>query len=54
MKHVQVLSRAGLGRAQVESLMLVVNLLGAVLGLYTQVAYTFGIPIPQKGTEEAQ
>jgi hypothetical protein len=37
------------GPAQFESLLQLVGLLQALLGLFSNVANTFGIPIPQKG-----
>jgi len=53
MRHVRSISKRSPMPAQFESILQLVGLVNAILSLYVNVANTFGIPVPQKDTEEA-
>ena len=52
MKHLRIRTAVRPVEAQLESVLQLVGLLQSLLALYTNVAMTFGITIPQKGPEE--
>ena len=54
MKHLVLVSRSKPSCAQMESLLQLVGLLGALLGLIQNVADTFGLTLPRKNGTAAQ
>ncbi len=48
MKHVLIISRRGPLRAQFAPVLELVNMISAIVGLFEQLAETFGFEIPQK------